>query len=408
MPSLIYVHGTGVREPEYSNAYKLIEKKIRSLLPGWRLVKCFWGEECGVKFHRNGDSIPNYATARAIGDALDERDESLILWQLLYSDPCYELFLIKTMSEEEDQEPNFDRSSSSSRTERERLVKEIVGFRPSKALESMIEQSDLAPFWSDAFLHITESEDFKVASSTNIQDNQLIGIVTRAITAQIIVMADKQGVPAPGGDIRDALVKKLLEELNGDSRSLIGTTLSHITGLAERAAVNSVALGIGAGYFLSRRMATYAAERRRGVFSDKVAPFAGDTLLRKQITDASDSVLLLAHSLGGIACVDLLIEKPPDNVIGIVTAGSQAPLLYELDCLKTLRHCEQLPDHFPKWLNIYDPHDFLSYQGRIVFPGRVEDVEIESDQPFPKSHSAYWSQQKTWENIAEFAAKCLK
>jgi hypothetical protein len=396
MPSLIYVHGTGVREPEYSNAYKLIEKKIRSSLPGWRPVGCFWGEEYGAKFHMDGGSIPNYATARAIGDALDERDESLILWQLLYSDPCYELFLIKTMSEEEDQEPNFDRSSSSSRTERERLVKEIVGFRPSKALESMIEQSDLAPFWSEAFLYITESEDFKVASSTNIQDNQLIGIVTRAITAQIIVMADKQGVPAPGGDIRDALVKKLLEELK------------------------SVALGIGAGYLLSRRMATYAAERRRGVLIDKAQPFAGDILLyqtrgekirefiRKQITEASDSVLLLAHSLGGVACVDLLIEKPPDNVIGIVTAGSQAPLLYELDCLKTLRHCEQLPDHFPRWLNIYDPHDFLSYQGRIVFPGRVEDVEIESNQPFPKSHSAYWSVQKTWESIAEFATKCLK
>jgi hypothetical protein len=299
-------------------------------------------------------------------------------------------------------------------------VKEIVAFRPSEALESIIEQSDLTPFWTDAFQHITESEDFKIASSTNFQDNQLIGIVARAIIAQIIVVADKQGVPTPGGDVRDALVKKLLEEMKGDSRSLGGRTLSYITGIAEHAVVNSVAMGIGAGYFLSRRMATYAAERKRGVLSDKAQPFAGDILLyqtrgekirefiRKQITETSDSVLLLAHSLGGVACVDLLIEKPPDNVVGIVTAGSQAPLLYELDCLKTLRHCEQLPDHFPRWLNLYDPHDFLSYQGRIVFPGRVEDVEIESNQPFPQSHSAYWSVQKTWENIAEFAAKCLK
>jgi hypothetical protein len=159
MPSLIYVHGTGVREPEYSNAYKLIEKKICSSLPGWYPVRCFWGEEYGAKFHMDGGSIPNYATARAIGDALDERDESLILWQLLYSDPCYELFLIKTMSEEEDQEPNFDQSLSSLRAERERRVNEIVAFRPSEALETIIEQSDLAPFWTDAFQHITESED---------------------------------------------------------------------------------------------------------------------------------------------------------------------------------------------------------------------------------------------------------
>jgi hypothetical protein len=53
----------------------------------------------------------------------------------------------------------------------------------------------------------------------------------------------------------------------------------------------------------------------------------------------------------------------------------------------------------PNWLNVYDPRDLLSYVGAPLFPGRVEDVEVDNRQPFPPSHSAYWANPQVWDAI---------
>jgi hypothetical protein len=63
-----------------------------------------------------------------------------------------------------------------------------------------------------------------------------------------------------------------------------------------------------------------------------------------------------------------------------------------------------LPSHFPPWLNLYDPYDFLSYVAAPVFRRGVRDVRIESGQPFPYSHSAYWTNAQTWNAVRAFAA----
>lgn len=423
MPSILYIHGTGVREPDYSKTYAVIEKQIRQRLLGWRPEGCYWGEQCGVKFHRDGHSIPDYGTARGVGDATNEEDRALILWQLLYNDPCYELFLVQSTDAGAKSSASFDRAPDSPQADRNKLMDELVGFRPSNELSVLIEEQDLAPFWTQAWRRILTSRPFRAAAlNLQVKPNELIAIVARAATAQAILLAEAGGLPVPDGDARDALVKRVIEDLHGDTRS-IGSALSAVAGLVERARVGAVAVGVGAGYYLSRRMATYAAERRRGVLSDKAAPGAGDILLyqtrgkklrrfiRDRIAEISGDVILLAHSLGGIACVDLLIQERPANVTGLITAGSQAPLLYEMDCLKTLRACQPLPAHFPLWLNLYDPHDFLSYKGSEVFKvgedfdKRITDAEIESKQPFPKSHSAYWKTPKTWDEIAEFVKR---
>jgi hypothetical protein len=104
--------------------------------------------------------------------------------------------------------------------------------------------------------------------------------------------------------------------------------------------------------------------------------------------------------LGGIACVDLLVEQSLPQVVHLVTVGSQAPFMYEINALCSLEFGQPLPDHFPKWLNIYDLRDFLSYKGSKIFP-KVKDEEVISKQPFPRSHSADWENDRTWECIME-------
>ena len=119
--------------------------------------------------------------------------------------------------------------------------------------------------------------------------------------------------------------------------------------------------------------------------------------------EAEPPVVLLGHSLGGIACVDLLVEEPLEKVKLLVTVGSQSPLFYEMDALQSLRYGQPLPDHFPKkWLNIFDRRDFLSYIGAQVFPDplqRIEDIEVNNRRPFPQSHGAYWANDQTWKAI---------
>jgi hypothetical protein len=121
--------------------------------------------------------------------------------------------------------------------------------------------------------------------------------------------------------------------------------------------------------------------------------------IQQQIEQAEPPVVLLAHSLGGIACVDLLVEQSLPQVALLITAGSQAPFMYEINALYSLEFGQQLPEHFPQWLNLYDKRDFLSYIGSKIFPRRVEDLEIDSKQPFPRSHSAYWENDTTWQAI---------
>jgi hypothetical protein len=112
-------------------------------------------------------------------------------------------------------------------------------------------------------------------------------------------------------------------------------------------------------------------------------------------------VTLVAHSLGGIACVDLLALPDPPPVARLVTAGSQSPFLYELGALTSLKPPQPLPAGFPPWLNLYDRNDFLSYCAGRLWSG-VEDREIESGQPFPASHSAYFGNAEGWLAIRAF------
>ena len=146
---------------------------------------------------------------------------------------------------------------------------------------------------------------------------------------------------------------------------------------------------------------------------DATSPFAGDILLyqgrgrrirdfiRMRIKEMQQPVIIIGHSLGGVASVDVLAtEDLLKHVILLITVGSQAPYFYEINALQSLERGEELPEHFPPWVNIYDLRDFLSFVGDKVFPGRVHDYEVNNRQPFPESHSAYWRNQATYDRIA--------
>ncbi|WP_037670918.1 alpha/beta fold hydrolase, partial [Streptomyces afghaniensis] len=156
-----------------------------------------------------------------------------------------------------------------------------------------------------------------------------------------------------------------------------------------------------------------AAVRRRRALTEAAHPAAGDILrylsrgeaartgLRDLVAGLEPPVTLVGHSLGGIIALDTLVSAPLPQVRLLVTAGSQGPFLYESGSLPSLEPPAPLPPHMPDWLNLYDHRDLLSYLGAGLFPGRVTDVPVDSRQPFPASHSAYWTNPEVYRHIVD-------
>jgi hypothetical protein len=84
----------------------------------------------------------------------------------------------------------------------------------------------------------------------------------------------------------------------------------------------------------------------------------------------------------------------------LVTVGSQAPLLYELDALPSRPFGTGLPAGFPPWVNVHDPRDLLAYVGAEVFGDGVRDVRVDNGQPVSAAHTSYWANPEVFRVLA--------
>jgi hypothetical protein len=172
-------------------------------------------------------------------------------------------------------------------------------------------------------------------------------------------------------------------------RNPVKSVKSMVTDVATEFRPNLAAL---LGYQLLGDVATYA--RRRARIHE---------VLRAALGKCGNKVVAVGHSLGGVALVDLMAERPAENVTALVTVGSQSALLYTLDALEGLPYKAARP--FTPWLNVWDSRDHLSFFARDVFKLEsddtwpIVDVEVDSDEPLREAHSAYWVQEGTWAAI---------
>jgi hypothetical protein len=393
LTSVIFVHGTGGRQKDYDVTFRQIEKALLKCKPDAKLIPCLWGDPLGAKLNADGASIPTYDEAEG-GKKLTLEEENIRLWEALYKDPFYEIRLLGLRSlQAQNSSP-----SPGKRTPSQELKSRVAALPTDSALQTKLDALGIGTFFLPACEAIAGSESqifgrlLETASSTLDGD---YAAIARAIVAMSGLLYEEQEWFSPLVDekLRDEAVDAILKVLTRDetSRGVVSDWL--------KGQLSGLALGFG----------TNAVKRKRGAMTDGAYPFAGDIMIyqakgkkirdyiRSQIDLVEPPVVLLAHSLGGIACVDLLIEEDlRDRVELLITAGSQAPFLYEIDALQTLAFGEPLPGHFPQWLNIYDLRDFLSYVGEGVFPGKLTDVEVDNKQPFPESHGAYWANEETW------------
>jgi hypothetical protein len=357
---------------------------------------CFWGGSEGAKLWADGASIPSYDETG--GDDPSEAEENLALWAVLHTDPWYEIRLLGDWPAEGGELAPGQMPPSA------RLREQVDSFVASEELSQLLVRYDLRAHFDAARIALQAAPEFDRAADTATEAtlNEHRKAVARALVAFMMVSAEDSGAPPLDGATREAIVTVVIDDLHGFGMGIAAWLTRPFKGFAQS--------------MVTQRMA-----RKRGALTDATSPAAGDIMryqargsgirryIRQVVADAlvadpDPSVTLLAHSLGGIACVDALIEGPIPGVGRLVTVGSQAPFFYEIDALSSLPYGDPLPDHFPAWLNIYDGRDFLSYIGEGVFPGRVTDQRVDNGQPFPQAHSAYWRNDAVWQHIAGFLA----
>lgn len=383
--TVLFVHGTGVRKAAYEATAALVAEGLKRCAPQVRLEPCLWGDALGARLTQGGRSIPEFIgeTPKTVTD-----EQQLALWRLLGIDPLFELRELAAAAPAGGLEPPTEKQR------KQAFLARLRGLGADASLHTLLAGAALPGQWQQVVDAVAGDDALQAALATAARVDTPLRVATAHALAALLQrqLADDQ-MPGLGSARRDALVDACVDLLGGRELGVKDWITSRLVGFGKR-------------------WATAKARREREALYSAAYPAAGDILLYQARGQAirdfiaaraaacGDGVALLAHSLGGIACVDLLVERALPNVELLVTAGSQAPFLYEIGALSQLPAGQPLPPHFPKrWLNAYDLNDLLSYSAERIFAGVARDLRIDSGEPFPDSHSAYWTQQPLWDAL---------
>ncbi|MFD6231208.1 hypothetical protein ACFWFZ_30750 [Streptomyces sp. NPDC060232] len=416
----LFVHGTGVRRERHDRLFALVRERLTARFPEARVDSCYWGDRFGATLGADGRSVPGLRPAAAP----DPVDAETAEWTLLLADPLCELRVLAEAGwADGGQDPDGPRGGDADpfadpfampgvQPAGVQVLTLLAGLppappHPGDELGALLHGTGLAAAFPAALTAAADSAEAARAADRATgepQARELATALARAVTAGALAAA---GADADcTGAERDRLVELLTTRLGGDAR---------VPGARAAAVLGRLAMRVTTQPLLNAW---------RGSLTVGATPALGDILryqarghdlrefLHAQIAAAPGPTVLIGHSLGGIALVELLAlaaargEAVPGAEL-LVTVGSQAPFLHELGALTALEPGAKLPYGFPRWLNVYDRHDVLSYLAGPVFPGdpRITDHEIGSRQPFPACHSAYWKQDSLYERIGQAVAE---
>lgn len=388
--TVVFVHGTGVRGPALEALAGRVRDGLQRAAPQARLVVCDWGSRHGATLAADGASIPADGVHHRGLDAAAAAglDADASAWELLYADPLAELRLAAAGGSPPGSVPPHQTPADA--TIRSRLAELTADPGELETVLCLTANSHAGP----ATRALLDAPELSRAAAA-VDADTLADLTARALVAHLLATASESGDPlCPTAHLRDTAVDTLTVRLGGRPRG------------SDR----------GPARFLLRAVtpiASRAVVRRRESITRAAHPAAGDILrylargephrahLADLVRAQPSPVVLLCHSLGGIIAVDALVEHDLPAVSLLVTAGSQAPFLYETGALPSLHYPQPLPHSFPVWLNIHDPRDLLAFAAQPLFPAHATDVPLPSGQPFPHSHSAYWTNPALYEAVAQ-------
>ncbi|MEV7442616.1 hypothetical protein AB0O22_15900 [Streptomyces sp. NPDC091204] len=412
----LFVHGTGVRRERHDRLFALVRERLTARFPDAAVESCYWGDRFGATLGAGGRSVPGLRRPGPDAEP-DPVDAETAEWALLLADPLCELRVLaeagwesRDSGNDDAQDDGFAMPGVQPAGARVLGLLAAIPPAPPRAgdeLGALLHGTGLAAGFAAALETTARSAEAARAgarAADEPQARELATALARAVTAAALALAGAEA-DCTGAE-RDRLVELLGTRLGGDAR---------VPGARAAAVLGRLALRVTTQPLLNAW---------RGSLTVGATPALGDilryqarghdlrTFLHTRIAADPAPTVLIGHSLGGIALVDLLAlaaargEAVPGAEL-LVTVGSQAPFLYELGALTALEPGAKLPYGFPRWLNVYDRQDVLSYLAQPVFPGdpRVTDHEVGSRQPFPACHSAYWKQDSLYERIEQAVAE---
>ena len=97
MATLIFVHGTSVRQADYEKSLKAIRTGLSAALAqaGHAPIEiegCLWGNACGVRLNAGGKSVPEYDDRGGAGAPKPPNPDQAMLWEMLGYNSLFELY----------------------------------------------------------------------------------------------------------------------------------------------------------------------------------------------------------------------------------------------------------------------------------------------------------------------------
>ncbi|WP_437059234.1 hypothetical protein [Streptomyces sp. enrichment culture] len=397
-----------MRRAAYDETADELRKGLADIDPALRVHDCYWGDVFGVPSGTGTATLPGapaepvppepsgHKPSRTEPSRTDpsrsepsDAEAEALAWELLYEDPLAPLRRTTTETDAPYDEPPDPALEATARA---------LAATPPAALAALLDEAGVLRDFPEAVTTVLDSPVGRDALEHGMPPGQLPTAVATAVVAHLLVAVDHRGgVLRWSPARRDEAVRLIARDLgDGDARGVLGGTWKVLAPLG------------GMRYLMWKRAA----------LMDRTHPRAGDILkylargaalrhhIRQRVTEVAAEhgpIVLLAHSLGGTAAVDLLAEQELPAVRHLVTIGSQAAHLHELGALPALDPDAPLPGHFPRWTNVYDRRDLLAFLAEPVFPQRVQDIDLTSGQPFKASHSAYFRNPEVLGLLARIA-----
>lgn len=375
MASLVFVHGIGVRNQGYPGVWPHLRDRLRTLRPAWQHDLCYWGGQHGARIQETVETA----------DAAPTDEDQIQQWSALFNDPFWELRVLLEDARRHPFGARVPGQAAVGPVIRKRL--EQVAADPPDELAAACAATGLAGHLAEAIdeaLAVTEvDEALRLAEAIG---PGIRAALARAVVAAAVVRAE----PVLVGEDLDRLYALTVTAFGGTPMAVPNWLLS----FAGRLIRPYVHAGL--------RPLTWAMSAAREPLTRNVTPYLGDIMLylargaairdeiARHVARLPAPVHVVAHSLGGIACLDLIAAGRLPQVQTLVSVGTQISYLYQIDALPLLARDAPVPA-LPDWFNVYDPHDLLSFPAEPAFgAGRVTDRRVRGGVPFPMSHSAYF------------------
>jgi hypothetical protein len=397
MTTVVFVHGTGIREVRFSRMFDTFQSNLRSRRPEVQVVPCGWGAFLGTSLAFGGASIPGYDQREPAKSVLDDdRDFPVLRWTVLEADPLHDLrFLAFTTASQRRLTAPLPGVRGFEETIHARMD-ELPG---TGVLTTELARRNLGDCFAAAVRAVGSAvvtrQAIHQALDPAVQDRVCTALAEAVVAATCREVLEREGIsPSLNARGRERLVDLVLDGLGGGQLG-VGDDMKHLSAL------------------VAKRVGGWALERWRLPFTDGAQPAMGDIVryltrgdeLRSAIAgvvrSVDDDVVLVGHSLGGVASLDLLLLTSLPAVRTLVTVGAQGPLLFELDALPGLAVGATVPDTLPTWTNYYDCRDVLSYLAEPIFPEHAKDVKVDNGLGMPLAHSAYFDNGGFYDSLVE-------